>query len=149
MLNEEGTTENAYGANGSAWLANIASLPSGTFASLPDADSYPRVEIAAPYPEEACIQGLEGTAIVGVAVNADGSVVTEEGAEPSILRSSGYGFLNERARELAAEYNFEASDKALPYLVTVSFAPDPEVCEPYLEGLENAPADGSPAPQGG
>jgi len=149
-FNEEGTTvEERAQADPEWFLSTLEFLGEDYDPAIyePDSEELPLIEVAAPYPEEACIQQLEGTAVVGVIVNPDGTVLSEEGAEPTITQSSGYGFLNEQAKAIAQNYAFEEAERRLAYRMIVSFTPDPEVCEPYLASLENEQPNASPAPQ--
>lgn len=146
-FNPSGTTADEIGQADVNWLNEVNELLDGDLDPiLFNEEEYPRVEITAPYPEEACIQRLEGTAMVGLVVGADGTPL--EGSEPRILRSSGYGFLNERAKDLAQNYAFEQSENPTAYRIFVSFAPDQEVCESYLNELENSQPSATPSDNG-
>lgn len=148
-FNEAGTTNDELRNSDRDWFLTAVELLGEDYDPDlydPTDEGFPLVEINAAYPEEACVQRLEGTAIVGVVVGPDGKPL--EDSEPTILQSSGYGFLNEQAKQIAQSYGFDEADKRIAYRVRVSFAPDQEVCESYLNELENSQPGATPSDSG-
>jgi outer membrane biosynthesis protein TonB len=75
-----------------------------------------------PYPIEACVPRLGGTAILGVITDRAGAI----SKGPEILQSSGYGIFNQAAIAAATTYTNFTPTKV--YIITVPFAYSPETC---------------------
>ncbi|MDJ0554606.1 MAG: TonB family protein [Microcoleaceae cyanobacterium MO_207.B10] len=69
------------------------------------------------YPEAACERKLEGNALVGVLVNADGAIETG----PQLLLDSGYPVLDEAALDAVSKRSFSSSDRSKLYQYELSF----------------------------
>lgn len=116
-----------------------------------DSDAYspsdaPVVEVTAPYPVEACIRNLsleegqevvQGTAVLGVVTQPGGFPMDDPA--PQVLRSSGYAFLNDRAKEIAMnEELYEIVSRRVGYQVYVTFPPEgaercPEILQNFVD----------------
>ncbi len=72
-----------------------------------------------------CLTPMPRKALVGVVVNEDGTLATE----PALLRSSGYGFLNNTAMEKIQDYtDFPEADSQKIYTVDIEVDYDQEAC---------------------
>jgi len=111
-LDTTNTTEEEAQTNYKDWLAKI------------QAESAADAEILAPYPKDACIKKLQGTAIYGILVDTQGKAT-----ESQLIRSSGYGILNQQAQELIEKATFDnITGEIKPYQVSVKFELDKQVC---------------------
>jgi hypothetical protein len=133
--NEAGTSQEAALERYTTWFAEVTELLGDEW----DGENADIIRIAAPYPVVACPRQLEGAAIVGALVNAEGELVEEPA--PAILRSSGYGLFNQLALDLVQEYEFEAGDGQRAYQVYVQFEYDPERCP---DAFSQTPEQDSP-----
>ncbi|MGG6295441.1 hypothetical protein ACQ4M4_13700 [Leptolyngbya sp. AN02str] len=104
-------------------------------------ESAPSAEVNAPIPRQACVADLSNAqpAVIGVAVDADGNVVDEPA--PSVLQSTGYPFLNERALEQAQALTYEGNGRKQAYRVTVTFVAA-DVCEGVTQPAEPEEQEG-------
>lgn len=75
--------------------------------------------IAASYPDAARSLKLQGTALVGVLVNAEGKLM----GEPQLFQSSGYPILNQAALEAVKQHEFAAAGTVKAYSVEIRFEP--------------------------
>ncbi len=72
-----------------------------------------------------CLTPLPKKGLVGVVVDADGTIATE----PALLRSSGYGFLNEIALEKAKDYtDFPEESSQQAYTIDIEVDYDEDAC---------------------
>lgn len=111
-LDTTNTTYEEAETNYKDWLGKI------------QAESAADAEIAAPYPKDACIKKLQGTAVYGVLVNTEGKAT-----ESQLIRSSGYGIFNQEAEELINKATFDnVTGEIKPYQVSVKFELDKKVC---------------------
>jgi outer membrane biosynthesis protein TonB len=104
------------------------------------------LSVTAPYPKEVCeiSPKREGTAWIGVVVNAEGQVV-DDPAEPQLLLSSGYLLFNQQAMEFVKNYEFEKTENPQTYVVSVEFKHNADDCAPS-ETPEASPS-GTPSPE--
>ncbi len=78
------------------------------------------------YPKDACLQKLEGSTTYGVLVNGQG-----EPTSLQLIKSAEYPIFNENARFEISFYEFK-KDNPKPYLVTVDFAYNQNICPEQL-----------------
>ncbi|EKV03678.1 hypothetical protein Lepto7375DRAFT_5988 [Leptolyngbya sp. PCC 7375] len=72
-----------------------------------------------------CLTPLPEKGLVGVVVDADGAIATE----PALLRSSGYGFLNEIALEKVKDYtDFPEESSQQAYTIDIEVDYDEDAC---------------------
>lgn len=87
---------------------------------------YKQLNLAGPYPRAACLRQMQGTAVIGALIDTDGKVLEEPA--PKVLQSSGYGIFNQRALDAVKAYTFDEADNRQLYLVSVTFAPNSDIC---------------------
>lgn len=92
------------------------------------------LEVPPTYPEAACPKKLEGKAVFGVLVDAEGKIIDA----PVLVQSTGYNLLNQQAQNDVAAYEFPATGEKQPYLVTLPFTYSGDACA-------NAPIEPAPA----
>lgn len=113
------------------WLAALEQQP-GLQVSSPEALeksltlNYPlTVEAASPRRLRSCLNPLPVSGMVGVVLAANGEMATE----PTLLRSSGYGFLNDIALEKIKDYSDFPEDSGQKiYTVDVEVDYDKDAC---------------------
>jgi outer membrane biosynthesis protein TonB len=81
----------------------------------------------APYPEAACLRELSSDAVIGVVVDAEGKVVPDP-VQPEILKGAGVVLFNQKALEVAATRQYQATGKKKAYRVLVKFEYSQEKC---------------------
>ncbi|MEA5463308.1 hypothetical protein VB741_06165 [Leptothoe sp. PORK10 BA2] len=114
------------------WLADLGQQAGGQGASPETLDqalklSYPLTTFEENGPRQirSCLNPLPVKGLVGVVVEANGAIATE----PTLLRSSGYGFLNDIALEKIKDYeNFPEDSAQKIYLVDVEVDYDKTTC---------------------
>ncbi|ARI80579.1 energy transducer TonB [Microcystis aeruginosa] len=83
------------------------------------------VNLTGNYPATACSRQLAGTAVYGVTVDGQGRI----SSEPQLIKSAGFPIFNQQgAREVRLTRFNNPSGESRIYQVSVSFAPNPEVC---------------------
>ena len=98
------------------------------------------------YPKAACLNKLNGAAVYGVTVNAQGKATSA----PYLIRSSGYEIFNQQAIQDIKSHTFPAEVGS--YYATVSYRYDPEACPnipsslqtPALQEVNNPPTQQTP-----
>lgn len=118
--NPEGTDPDLVYAPLSEWSRSVSESVQTELENL---------DVTAPYPKEACeiSPKPQGTAVIGVVVNAEGRVVNDP-AEPELFLSSGYPLFNQQAIELVKNYEFDATGQSQVYLVSVKFEYKADAC---------------------
>ena len=105
------------------------------------------VGLSGNYPKAACLNKLNGAAVYGVTVNAQGRAVSA----PYLIRSSGYGIFNQQAIQDIRSYTFPTG--AGSYYATVSYRYSPKACPnvpssspqtPTIEETSNPPTRQTP-----
>lgn len=81
------------------------------------------IAIQGEYPPDGCIKKIEGETVYGVLVNPTGEIVNLH-----LIQSAGYSLLNTQAAQQIESYNFSPSVAIQPYLITVKFAYNPDLC---------------------
>ncbi len=81
------------------------------------------------YPRDACLKKLEGKAVYGALVNTSGAI-----ADVELIQSSGYGVLNEQARQTINNHNFGSLPQQTPFQVTVDFKYNEQICPSLTVG---------------
>lgn len=162
-FNEEGTDSDTANTNWGSWIDEEAFpwLREGGQSDedlLEEKASRDIIQVEnVPYPPIACVASaqlsdkaateltaedlLGGTATVGVLVVPSGLVAEEEDGEPFLIRSTGYGFLDEIALEIAREQEFDPTSYREIYQLQVNFVPSPETCQQLLQGEGAAPEE--------
>lgn len=130
-----GTTEPEVEEAKQAWLATLSEQPGLTVSATHNLEK--AIEISYPFIADedgrrflSCLTPVPKKGIVGVVVGADSKFVTE----PVLLRSLGYGFLNEIAIEKVNAYTDfpeEGSQKA--YTIEVEIDYDEDACVELAE----------------
>lgn len=85
------------------------------------------------YPKAACLRHLEGTAIYGITVNPGGNVANN----PYLIKSSGYGILNQQAFNQIKSTSFSTDGQLQHYRVRISFNFDPKICPAVTQSPQN------------
>jgi TonB family protein len=82
------------------------------------------INISGSYPQEACIQKLEGTPVIGVSVDANNNV-----SESRVIKSSGYPIFNKKALEDVVKLvKFNNTGQPKTYLVYVQYEYSSKIC---------------------
>ena len=112
-----------------AWLVSLSEQPEIRVADPQGLDK--SVEINYPLIADgprrflSCLTPVPEKGLVGVVVNTDGEIATE----PAILRSSGYGFLNDIALEKIKNYqDFPDEDTQKLYTIDIEVDYDKDAC---------------------
>ena len=121
--NDANTTDNEANNNSLAWMQK-------TGKSVKKSQS---VGLSGNYPKAACLNKLNGAAVYGVTVNAQGRAVSA----PYLIRSSGYGIFNQQAVQDIRSHTFPAG--AGSYYATVSYRYNPKAC-PNIQSSPQTPA---------
>ncbi|NJL48879.1 MAG: TonB family protein [Leptolyngbyaceae cyanobacterium SM2_5_2] len=106
------TTREAYSANLGAWEGSIRQETGLTDLSA----EVDRTDLSVTYPQRVCLANEPGEVRVGVLVNPDGS----QRGEPAVLRSSGYGALDQKALAAVEAHEFPKAEGIKAYTVTVA-----------------------------
>ncbi len=108
----ENTSNDAALRNDVTWLAKVKAVkPKST-------------NLVGNYPKAACLRQLEGTAVYGISVDAQGQV-----AQPYLIKSSGYPLFNQQALQQIKGAQFDnGSGQVQPYRVSVNFNYNDEIC---------------------
>ncbi|BBA78923.1 TonB family protein [cyanobacterium endosymbiont of Rhopalodia gibberula] len=113
--NRNNTTNEDARRNDAQWMAKIGS---------PVTKKENWQALRGDYPKTACLRHLEGTAIYGITVNPGGDVAKN----PYLIKSSGYGVLNQQAFNQIKSTNFSTDGQLQHYRVKISFNFDPKIC---------------------
>jgi hypothetical protein len=106
------TTDEAYSTNQSQWEASIQQ-ETGLADLGVERD---RTDFSVTYPQRVCLRHEPGEIRLGVLTAADG----RPQPTPVVLRSSGYGALDDRALQAVMEHTFPATGAMKAYTVTVN-----------------------------
>ena len=85
------------------------------------------------YPKAACLRRLEGIAIYGITVNPEGNIAKN----PYLIKSSGYGVLNQQAFNQIKSASFSTNGQLQHYRVRISFSFDPKICPAVTQSPQN------------
>ena len=126
------TTEPEVEEAKQAWLTTLSEQPAIEISDPQNLDQavkidYPLIATADDGPRRflSCLTPTPEKGLVGVVVNPDGEIATE----PAILRSSGYGFLNDIALEKIKDYqDFPDEDIQKLYTINVEVDYDKDAC---------------------
>nr|WP_290223026.1 TonB family protein [Trichocoleus desertorum] len=111
----EGTTREGITGNLEVWARQALEKTGKDWKPL---------EVTPSYPPEVCSRKPEGSASLGVVVDADGKLTDD----PVLIQGTGFSFLNQRAEEVLNAYEFEQTGESQAYLVTLPFTYDSETC---------------------
>ncbi|WP_052470606.1 TonB family protein [cyanobacterium endosymbiont of Epithemia turgida] len=131
--NKNNTTNEDARRNDVQWMAKIGS-------SVTKKENWQALR--GDYPKAACLRHLEGTAIYGITVNPEGNVAKN----PYLIKSSGYGLLNQQAFNQIKSTNFSTDGQLQHYRVRISFSLDPKICPAVTQSPQNQP-DESTTPE--
>ncbi|MEO1067934.1 MAG: TonB family protein [Cyanobacteria bacterium J06638_6] len=109
-------TRDTLNANQQQWEATIQQ-------ETGQADLSPeihRTDFATVYPQRVCLSNEPGDITIGALVNPDGTWL----GEPVLLRSSGYGALDQKALDEIQRHRFAAADGIKAYTLTVETTVD-------------------------
>ena len=107
----EATTRDAYSTNLREWENTIQQQTGQANLSVEE----DRTDLSVTYPQRVCLVNEPGEVRVGVLVNPDGS----QRGEPVLLRSSGYGALDQRALAVVSDHQFPTAESLKAYTIAV------------------------------
>ncbi|YAI81460.1 MAG: TonB family protein, partial [cyanobacterium endosymbiont of Rhopalodia sterrenbergii] len=122
--NRNNTTNEDARRNDAQWMAKIGN---------PVTKKENWQDLRGDYPKAACLRHLEGTVIYGVTVNAGGDVAKN----PYLIKSSGYGILNQQAFDQIKSTDFNTDGQLQHYRVRISFNFDPKICPAVIQSPQN------------
>ncbi|MGP0128987.1 MAG: TonB family protein [cyanobacterium endosymbiont of Rhopalodia musculus] len=122
--NKDNTTNEDARRNDAQWMAKIGS---------PVTKQENWQALSGDYPKAACLRHLEGTAVYGVTVNPGGDVAKN----PYLIKSSGYGILNQQAFNQIKSTSFSTDSQLQHYRVKISFNFDPKICPAVTQSPQN------------
>ena len=109
---EPKTTDEEANRNYVDWLVRVEKLETE------------QLNISGIYPQDACLQKLEGTNVYGVLVDTEGKAI-----QIKLIKGSGHRVFNEHGVEAIFAKTFENNtQQSLPYLVRVKFSYNSGVC---------------------
>ncbi|XTZ11656.1 MAG: TonB family protein, partial [cyanobacterium endosymbiont of Rhopalodia inflata] len=124
LYNKNNTTNEDARRNDAQWMAKIGN-------SVTKKENWQALR--GDYPKTACLRHLEGTAIYGITVNPGGDV----DKNPYLIKSSGYGLLNQQAFNQIKSTNFSTDGQLQHYRVRISFNFDPKICPAVTQSPQN------------
>jgi TonB family protein len=86
-------------------------------------DNPTKIDLPGEYPRDGCIKKIQGDTQYGVLVNPEGTIINLY-----LIQSAGYSLLNEQAAQQIQAYKFSAANAIQPYLVTVKFTYNTDLC---------------------
>ncbi|MBD0269175.1 MAG: hypothetical protein ICV77_12890, partial [Cyanobacteria bacterium Co-bin8] len=117
--NATGTTSEEAAAARQAWIASAQAQSAD-----PTLDVTEPIEVPVTYEGRVCLSPEPVDGVIGVWVKPDGTL----GDDPALLKSTGYGLLNEQAASAIAASNFPESGAPAAYEFTVKVNYDSESC---------------------
>ncbi|HEY9736097.1 MAG TPA: hypothetical protein V6D06_07435 [Trichocoleus sp.] len=127
-----GTTDEEAAAARQGWLETVQKE-----ASAPDLEVGEAIELPVTYEGRICLSPEPVDGLIGVWVKPDGTL----GGDPALLKSTGYGSLNEQAASAIAEFNFPTTDAPAAYEFDINVNYNSESCVDREQLLKSRQAD--------
>ncbi|NER83252.1 MAG: hypothetical protein F6K42_27610 [Leptolyngbya sp. SIO1D8] len=102
------------------WLEANETLTASSSITIPEPVTLPPIE----YGQRICLPTPPHEGLIGALISSEGEIL----AEPEVLKSTGYLFINQQATEFINTLNFSSVDSLTAYQFEIVIDYDPEIC---------------------